>query len=68
MNKSQSSGIWIVVILLVICLAAMLFPASTTSTQDISYSQLMKKVKASQIESVSIDKDVLTAKPKRDCC
>ncbi len=66
MNKSQSSGIWIVVILLVICLAAMLFPASTTSTQDISYSQLMKKVKASQIESVSIDKDVLTAKPKGD--
>lgn len=66
MNKSQSSGIWIVVILLVICLAAMLFPASTTSTQDISYSQLIKKVKASQIESVSIDKDVLTAKPKGD--
>ena len=66
MNKSQSSGIWIVVILLVICLVAMLFPASTTSTQDISYSQLMKKVKASQIESVSIDKDVLTAKPKGD--
>ena len=66
MNKSQSSGIWIVVILLVICLAAMLFPASTTSTQDISYSQLMKKVKASQSESVSIDKDVLTAKPKGD--
>lgn len=66
MNKSQSSGIWIVVILLVICLAAMLFPASTTSTQDISYSQLMKKVKASQIESVSINKDVLTAKPKGD--
>ncbi len=66
MNKSQSSGIWIVVILLVICLAAMLFPASTTSTQDISYSQFLKKVKASQIESVSIDKDVLTAKPKGD--
>ena len=66
MNKSQTSGIWIVVILLVICLAAMLFPANTTSTQDISYSQFLKKVKASQIESVSIDKDVLTAKPKGD--
>lgn len=66
MNKSQSSGIWIVVILLVVCLAAMLFPANTTSTQDISYTQFLKKVKASQIESVSIDKDVLTAKPKGD--
>ncbi len=64
MNKSQSSGIWIVVILLVVCLAAMLFPGSTTTTQDLSYSQLLKKVKDSQIESVSIDKDVLTAKPK----
>lgn len=64
MNKSQSSGIWIVVILLVVCLAAMLFPGNTVSTQDISYTQLLKKVKDSQIESVNIDKDVLTAKPK----
>lgn len=63
MNKSQSSGIWIVVILLVICLAAMLFP-SNVAPQDISYSQFLKKVKASQIEKVAIDKDVLTATPK----
>ena len=64
MNKSQSSGIWIVVILLVVCLAAMLFPGSTVVTEELSYTQLLNKVKASQIESVAIDKDVLIAKPK----
>ncbi len=66
MNKSQSSGIWIVVILLVVCLAAMLFPGSTVTTQDLSYSQFINKVKASEIVSVAIDKDVLIAKPKVD--
>lgn len=63
MNKSQSTGIWIVVILLVLCLGSMLFPGQTTSTQDISYSQLLTKVKSGQIESVQIDRDVLIAKP-----
>ena len=63
MNKSQSTGIWIVVILLVLCLGSMLFPAQTTSTQDISYSQFLSKVKNGQIESVQIDRDVLIAKP-----
>ena len=62
MNKSQSTGIWIVVILLVLCLGSMLFPAQTTSTQDISYSQFLSKVKSGQIESVQIDRDVLIAK------
>ncbi len=63
MNKSQSTGIWIVVILLVLCLGSMLFPAQTTSTQDISYSQFLTKVKSGQIASVQIDRDVLIAKP-----
>ena len=63
MNKSQSTGIWIVVILLVLCLGSMLFPGQTTSTQDISYSQFLAKVKSGQIESVQIDRDVLLAKP-----
>jgi cell division protease FtsH len=63
MNKSQSTGIWIVIILLVLCLGSMLFPGQTTSTQDISYSNFLNKVKAGQIESVQIDNDVLIAKP-----
>lgn len=64
MNKSQSTGIWIVVVLLILCLGSMLFPGQATSTKDISYSQFLTKVKSGQIESVQIDKDTLIAKPK----
>ncbi len=64
MNKSQSTGIWIVVILLILCLGSMLFPNQTTSTQDISYSQFLTKVKNGEIASVQIDRDSLIAKPK----
>ena len=64
MNKSQSTGIWIVVILLILCLGAMLFPNQTTSTQDLSYSQFMSKVANGEISNVQIDKDTLIAKPK----
>ena len=64
MNKSQSTGIWIVVVLLILCLASMLFPGQATDTKDISYSQFLNKVKSGQIESVQIDKDTLIAKPK----
>lgn len=64
MNKSQSTGIWIVVILLILCLGSMLFPNQTTSTQDLSYSQFLSKVKSGEISSVQIDKDTLMAKPK----
>lgn len=66
MNKSQSTGIWIVVILLVLCLGSMLFPGQTATTRDISYSQFLAKVKSNQIESVQIDKDTLMAKPKAE--
>ena len=66
MNKSQSTGIWIVVILLVLCLGSMLFPGQTTSTKDISYSQFLSKVKSGHIESVQIDKETLIAKPKNE--
>ena len=62
MNKSQSTGIWIVVVLLILCLASMLFPGQTTDTKDISYSQFLSKVKNGQIASVQIDKDTLIAK------
>lgn len=66
MNKSQSTGIWIVVILLILCLGSMLFPTQTTSTQDLSYSQFLTKVKSGEISSVQIDKDTLIAKPKKE--
>ena len=64
MNKSQSTGIWIVVILLILCLGAMLFPNQTTTTQDLSYSQFLGKVSNGEISKVLIDKDTLIAKSK----
>ena len=66
MNKSQSTGIWIVVILLILCLGSMLFPNQTTTTQDLSYTQFLTKVSNGEISKVVIDRDTLTAKPKTD--
>ncbi len=63
MNKSQSVGIWIVVVLLALALVSMLFTGSTTTTKDISYTDFVQKVKNNEIKSVEIEKDSLIAKP-----
>ncbi len=63
MNKSQSVGIWIVVVLLILSLVSMMFTGSTTQTKDISYTDFFNKVKNHQIKSVSIEKDILIAEP-----
>ena len=63
MNKSQSVGIWIVVVLLALALVSMLFTGSTTTTKDISYTDFIQKVKSNEIKSVEIEKDSLIAKP-----
>ena len=42
MNKSQSAGIWIVVVLLVLSLVSMLFTSpQPTTTETLSYSQFI---------------------------
>ena len=65
MNKSQSAGIWIVVVLLVLSLVSMLFTTpQTTNKQSISYSQFLTKVEANEIKSVSMDNDKLLAASK----
>ncbi len=63
MNKSQSVGVWIVVVLLILSLISMLFTGSTTTTKDLSYSEFLSKVKNNEIKSVEIEKDTLVAKP-----
>lgn len=63
MNKSQSVGIWIVVVLLAMALVSMLFTGSTTTTKDISYTDFVQKVKNNEIKSVEIEKDSLIARP-----
>ncbi len=63
MNKSQSVGIWFVVVLLALALASMIMTGSTTTTKDISYTEFLTMVKKSEIKSVDIEKDTLVAKP-----
>ena len=64
MNKSQSAGIWIVIVLIVAALGAMLFAGSQKATQELSYTNFLKKVENQEIVSVLINQDSLLAEPK----
>ncbi len=64
MNKNQSTGIIIIVAIILIALLSIAFEGPATSTSEISYSQFLNKVQLNQIESVTIAKDTLTAIPK----
>ena len=63
MNKSQTAGIWIVVVLLVLALAAMLYTGPATSTSSVSYTQFLEQVKNGEIKSVDIEGQTVTATP-----
>ncbi|MBO5948906.1 ATP-dependent metallopeptidase FtsH/Yme1/Tma family protein, partial [bacterium] len=64
MNKSQSAGIWIVVVLLVLSLVSMLFTSPQPTTKEtLSYSQFINKVEKNEIKSVTIDNDTIVAIP-----
>ena len=64
MNKSQSAGIWIVVILLVLCLVSMLFTTPANTIKELSYSQFISMVEDNKINSVTIDNDTIVAQAK----
>ncbi len=55
MNKNQSMGVWLVVFLLVLSLASMLMSTSSTSTETISYTDFVNKIKNGEIKEVVID-------------
>ena len=63
MNKSQTAGIWIVVVLLVLALAAMLYTGPATSTEQVSYTQFVEQVKNKEIKSVEIEGQTVIALP-----
>ncbi len=63
MNKNQTTGIWLIVGILVIALASMLFAGPTTSTKILSYTEFLEKVKKSEIKEVVIENDTATAVP-----
>ncbi len=63
MNKNQSTGIIIIVAIILIALLSVAFEGPTTSTSEISYTQFLNKVQLGLIEKVQISKDTLIATP-----
>ncbi|MBQ9245277.1 ATP-dependent metallopeptidase FtsH/Yme1/Tma family protein, partial [bacterium] len=66
MNKNQSLGIWLVIGILVLALASSLMTSPPTSTENITYTDFINKVKNAEIKEVVIDNDTVTAKPVND--
>ncbi|MFA7658969.1 MAG: ATP-dependent zinc metalloprotease FtsH [Candidatus Gastranaerophilaceae bacterium] len=66
MNKSQSMGMYVILGIMILAFVSMLMSGPNTSTQELSYTEFLQKVKAGDIKSVEIDKDTasLTAHPK----
>ncbi len=64
MNKNQSTGIIVIVAIILIALLSIAFEGPQTSTSEISYTQFLNKVQMGSIESVVISKDTLIATPK----
>ncbi|MBE7707477.1 MAG: ATP-dependent metallopeptidase FtsH/Yme1/Tma family protein [Cyanobacteria bacterium SIG27] len=63
MNKNQSTGIIIIVAIILIALLSVAFEGPATSTSEISYTQFLNKVQLGSIEKVQISKDTLIATP-----
>ena len=66
MNKNQSTGIIVIVAIIVIALLSIAFEGPNTSTSEISYSQFLSKVQLNEIESVNMSNDSLIAIPKEE--
>ena len=66
MNKNQSFGIWLVVFILGLALASMLLTGPNTSTETLTYTDFINKVKNSEIKEVVIDNDTVLATPVND--
>ncbi len=66
MNKNQSFGIWLVVFILGLALASMLLTGPNTSTETLTYTDFINKVKNAEIKEVVIDNDTVLATPVND--
>lgn len=66
MNKNQSTGIIVIVAIILIALLSIAFEGPQTSTSEISYSQFLNKIQMGSIESVVISKDTIIATPKEE--
>ncbi|MFA6989842.1 MAG: ATP-dependent metallopeptidase FtsH/Yme1/Tma family protein, partial [Candidatus Gastranaerophilaceae bacterium] len=64
MKKYQSTGVYILLVLMASVFIASLFLEKTETVKTISYSQFINKVKEGSIKAVSITGDVVNATPK----
>lgn len=66
MNKNQSMGMYVILGIMVLAFVSMLMAGPNTSTQDLSYTDFLKKLKTGDIQSVEIEKETssLIAHPK----
>jgi len=65
MNKSQSMGMYVILGIMVLAFVSMIMAGPTTSTQELSYTDFLQRLKTGDIKSVEIDKDSLIAYPVR---
>ncbi|GBF22600.1 ATP-dependent zinc metalloprotease FtsH [Candidatus Gastranaerophilus sp. (ex Termes propinquus)] len=63
MNKNQSAGVYIIVLIIVILSILATIGRPTTSIGELSYTQFIKKVENGEIKSVDISKNFLMAVP-----
>ena len=63
MNKSQSTGMYIILAIMVLAFISMLFNGPATNTQELSYSKFVQMAETGDIKSVDIDKEYLIAIP-----
>lgn len=66
MNKSQSMGMYVILGIMILAFISMLMSGPNTSTQELSYTEFLQKLKTGDIKSVEIDKETssLIAQPK----
>lgn len=66
MNKSQSVGMYVILGIMILAFISMLISGPNTSTQELSYTAFLQKLKAGDIKSVEIDRETasLIAHPK----
>lgn len=66
MNKSQSTGMYVILAIMILAFISMLMAGPNTNTQELSYTEFLQKLKAGDIKSVEIEKETssLIAHPK----
>ena len=63
MNKSQSTGMGIVLAILILVFVSMLFTGPTVTTQELSYTNFIQKLNNKEIKNAELYKDYVIAFP-----